>query len=103
MAMLETIRQFAEEQLVASGDAEEARDAHARHFAARETDILALWDSPRHREAHIWFTAELANLRTAFVGPPTTTTSTMPPPSPRTRHSSASSSKITRLSPGPKS
>ena len=65
-SMLETIRQFAEEQLVVSGDAEEARDAHARHFAARETDILALWDSPRQREAHIWFTAELANLRTAF-------------------------------------
>ena len=32
-SMLETIRQFAEEQLVASGSAEEARAAHARHFA----------------------------------------------------------------------
>ena len=65
-SMLETIRQFAEEQLVARGEASEARAAHARHFAEREADILALWDSPRQREAYDWFTAELANLRTAF-------------------------------------
>ena len=65
-AMLETIRQFAEEQLVASGDAVTVRTAHAQHFAAREADILALWDSPRQREAYAWFTTELANLRTAF-------------------------------------
>ena len=32
----------------------------------READILALWDSPRQREAYDWFTVELANLRTAF-------------------------------------
>ena len=37
-----------------------------RYFAGRETDILALWDSPRQREAYDWFTTELANLRTAF-------------------------------------
>jgi predicted ATPase len=65
-AMLETIRQFAEEQLAASGAATEARTAHARYFAGREADILALWDSPRQREAYDWFTIELANLRTAF-------------------------------------
>ena len=65
-SMLETIRQFAEEQLVASGAATEARTAHARHFAGREADILALWDSPRQKEAYTWFTVELANLRTAF-------------------------------------
>jgi predicted ATPase/class 3 adenylate cyclase len=65
-SMLETIRQFAEEQLVASGVADEARTAHARHFAGREADILALWDSPRQRAAYDWFTVELANLRTAF-------------------------------------
>ena len=65
-SMLETIRQFAEEQLVASGSAEEARAAHARHFAGREAEILALWDSPCQREAYTWFTAELANLRTVF-------------------------------------
>jgi predicted ATPase/class 3 adenylate cyclase len=65
-SMLETIRQFAEEQLVASGAAIEVRAAHARHFAGREADILALWDSPRQRAAYDWFRTELANLRTAF-------------------------------------
>ena len=65
-SMLETIRQFAEEQLVASGVADEVRTAHSRYFAGRETDILALWDSPRQRDAYTWFTIELANLRTAF-------------------------------------
>ncbi|HWR47728.1 MAG TPA: NB-ARC domain-containing protein, partial [Pseudonocardiaceae bacterium] len=64
--MLETIRQFAEEQLAASGAADTVRTAHARHFAGREADALALWDSPRQREAYTWFSAELANLRTAF-------------------------------------
>ena len=65
-SMLETIRQFAEEQLAASGTAEEFRAAHARHFAERETDIMTLWDSPSQRDAYKWFKAELANLRTAF-------------------------------------
>jgi predicted ATPase len=65
-SMLETIRQFAEEQLVAGGEASEIRAAHSRYFAGREADILALWDSPRQRETYDWFTIELANLRTAF-------------------------------------
>jgi predicted ATPase len=65
-SMLETIRQFAEEQLVAGGEASEVRAEHSRYFAGREADILALWDSPRQREAYDWFTVELANLRTAF-------------------------------------
>src|SRR5271154_1694280 len=65
-SMLETIRQFAEEQLVARGEASQIRAAHSRYFAGREADILALWDSPRQREAYDWFTVELANLRTAF-------------------------------------
>src|ERR1700719_3953500 len=51
-SMLETIRQFAEDQLVASGTAEQVRTAHARYFAGREADILALWDSPRQRGAY---------------------------------------------------
>jgi predicted ATPase len=65
-SMLETIRQFAEEQLVARGEASEIRAAHSRYFAGREADILALWDSPRQRQALTWVTTELANLRTAF-------------------------------------
>ena len=65
-SMLETIRQFAEDQLVASGEATEFRTRHARYFAGREADILALWDSPRQREAYGWFNTELPNLRAAF-------------------------------------
>ncbi len=65
-SMLETIRQFAEEQLAASGAADAVRAAHAHHFAGKEADVLALWDSPRQREAYEWLDAELANLRTAF-------------------------------------
>jgi predicted ATPase/class 3 adenylate cyclase len=64
-SMLETIRQFAEERLVASGDAQAVRTAHARHFAAREDDILTLWDSPRQGAAYNWVKVEMANLRAA--------------------------------------
>jgi predicted ATPase/class 3 adenylate cyclase len=65
-SMLETIRQFAEEQLVAGGEATEARAAHAHYFAGREADIMALWDSPRQREAYAWLATEFANVRAAF-------------------------------------
>ena len=65
-SMLETIRQFAEEQLVASGLADKIRLAHAAYFAAREADLEALWNSPRQREAYAWFLTELPNLRSAF-------------------------------------
>ena len=65
-SMLETIRQFAEEQLVVGGKADDIRTAHARYFAGREADVLALSDSPQQREAYEWFTAELPNLRAAF-------------------------------------
>ena len=64
--MLETIRQFAAERLDERGDTTTARTLHARHFAAREGDVLALWDSPRQRAAYDWFALELANLRHAF-------------------------------------
>ncbi|MGZ8715020.1 MAG: ATP-binding protein, partial [Mycobacterium sp.] len=65
-SMLQTIRQFANDQLVASDEADEGRTAHARYFAGREADVLALWDGPRQREVYTWFTVELPNLRAAF-------------------------------------
>lgn len=65
-SMLETIRQFAEEQLVSGGAFAEIRAAHSRYFARRETDIMDLWDSPRQREVYDWLAIEMANLRTAF-------------------------------------
>jgi predicted ATPase len=65
-SMLETIRQFAEEQLVLADCGDSARTAHARHFARRQADVSAQWHSPRQRETYDWFTTELANLRTGF-------------------------------------
>ena len=65
-SMLETIRQFAEEQLAAHGQSAEVCTTHARYFADREPDVMSLWDSLRQREAYDWFILELANLRTAF-------------------------------------
>ncbi len=53
-SMLETIRQFAEEKLVAGGEADEVSSQHARYFASREAEILELWDSPSQREAYGW-------------------------------------------------
>ena len=65
-SMLETIRQFAEDELIASGAGDQVRTAHAHYFASRVADVLVLWDSLQQREAYDWFTTELANLRTAF-------------------------------------
>ena len=65
-SMLETIRQFAHDNLVRSGEYDDARTAHSRHFAGHEAEVLAVWDSPRQREAYAWLGVELANLRTAF-------------------------------------
>ena len=64
--MLETIRQFAEEQLADSRRRRGyARAAHSRYFADREADRPKLWDGPRQRESYEWFNLELANLRAA--------------------------------------
>ncbi|OBH92085.1 cyclase [Mycobacterium sp. E2733] len=65
-SMLETIREFAEEQLVARGKAPAVRAAHVRHFAQRATDALDVWDSTNQRQGYAWFSAEMANLRVAF-------------------------------------
>jgi predicted ATPase len=65
-SMLETIRQFAEEQLAARGEGDDARTAHAKYFAEREEAVLDLWNSPRQRSVYVWFYTELANLRAAF-------------------------------------
>jgi predicted ATPase len=85
-AMLETIRQFAEEQLVASGAANTVRTAHARHFAGREADVLALWDSPRSGMPTAGSPPSWPICARRFGGPPTRATSMSPPPSPPTRH-----------------
>jgi predicted ATPase len=65
-SMLETIRQFAEEQLADSGAAAESRTAHARYFAGLETTTMLIWDGPRQPEAYDWFKTEMPNLRSGF-------------------------------------
>ena len=86
-SMLETIRQFAEDQLAADGQAEQTRGAHARYFAGHEADVLALWDSPRQREAYGGSPPSCPICAPLSGGPPTKTTSTPPLPSPNTRDS----------------
>jgi tetratricopeptide (TPR) repeat protein len=63
---LETIREFALEQLAASGEADAIRRRHARHFATQADRILELWASPQQRLAYRSIEAEFPNLRAAF-------------------------------------
>ena len=64
--MLETIRQFAEEQLAATGPIDEVRDRHARYFADQAVAHWDMWDGPRQRVALDWVDIEFANLRVGF-------------------------------------
>jgi predicted ATPase/class 3 adenylate cyclase len=64
--LLETIRQFAEEQLAATGDIADVRDRHAAYYAAQAQAYWEIWDTPRMRVALDWVDLELANLRTGF-------------------------------------
>ena len=65
-SVLETIRQFAEEELAASGGIEAARDRHALRFAHEATARWARWNGPEWRDCGDWLEVELANLRTAL-------------------------------------
>jgi predicted ATPase len=64
--MSETIRQFAQEQLAATGTIGEVRDRHARYFAQLAVAHWGMWDGPSQRGALDWVDAELANLRAGF-------------------------------------
>jgi predicted ATPase len=64
--LLETIRQFAEEQLRATGSLDAVRDRHARYFADQTIAHFEIWDGPRHRVAVDWVDTEFANLRAGF-------------------------------------
>jgi hypothetical protein len=64
--LLETIRQFAEEQLAATNLIADVRDRHARHFAAQAVAYWDIWDGPRQRVATEWAETEIANLRAGF-------------------------------------
>jgi predicted ATPase len=65
-SMLETFRQFGEEQLKAMGESEAARNRHSQYFAADSRTNFELWRSPRQIEAYRWLVRELGNLRAAF-------------------------------------
>jgi predicted ATPase len=64
--LLETIRQFGEEQLGATDNVLEVRDAHARYYASEAQSMWALWDGPGQRDTLIWADVELGNLRSGF-------------------------------------
>ena len=64
--MYETIRQFAEEQLAATADIADVRNAHAAYFAAQAIAYWDVWDGPGIRVALDWVDVEFANLRAGF-------------------------------------
>jgi len=64
--MLETIRQFAEEQLATTGTSNEIRDRHATYFAEQAVAHWDLCSGSRPRAALDWVDLEFANLRAGF-------------------------------------
>ena len=64
--LLETIRQFAEDQLAATGTIDDARDRHARYYAADAIIYAEMWETPRQLDAFAWLRIEFSNLRTGF-------------------------------------
>jgi predicted ATPase/class 3 adenylate cyclase len=64
--LLETIRQFAQEQLAATGTIGEIRDRHARYFAELAVAHWGMWDGPNQRMSLDWVDIEFANLRAGF-------------------------------------
>jgi predicted ATPase/class 3 adenylate cyclase len=65
-SLLETIRQFGEEQLAMTQEIEAVRRCHAEYFAADSRMNFDLWRSPRQIEAYRWLDREMGNLRAAF-------------------------------------
>jgi predicted ATPase/DNA-binding winged helix-turn-helix (wHTH) protein len=64
--LLETIRQFAQEQLALTGAAEAAPRRHAQYFADDCDAHFKIWRSARQHEAYEWLDREMGNLRAAF-------------------------------------
>jgi predicted ATPase/class 3 adenylate cyclase len=61
--LLETIRQFSEERLAATGTSDEVRDRHARYFAGQAIAHWDVWEGPGYDVAVEWLEVEFANLR----------------------------------------
>ncbi len=64
--LLETIRQFAQDQLDATGAGDEVRHRHAHVVANEAVACWRRWDGPGYRAAVDWVEAEFDNLRAAF-------------------------------------
>ena len=64
--VLETIRQFVEDELTTSGSLDVTRDRHAGRFASEARTRWESWNGPRWRDCVDWLEVELANLRVAF-------------------------------------
>lgn len=64
--LLETIRQFVEDQHATSGGLGELRDRHAHHYADQAVAHWDLWDGPGYDTATGWVQAEFENLRAGF-------------------------------------
>ena len=64
--VLETIRQYVEDELTATGLTNATRDRHAEHFASAAAGRWANWNGPEWRDCVDWLEVELANLRAAF-------------------------------------
>jgi predicted ATPase len=65
-SLLDTIRHFALEHLMVSGQGSATRTAHARCMADDSDAWFKVWRSPRQREAYDWLDREMGNLRLAF-------------------------------------
>jgi predicted ATPase len=63
---LETIRQFAADQLAGTGALTDVRDRHCRYFAEQLLRHWEVWDGPDQRTVLDWADAEFGNLRAAF-------------------------------------
>ena len=62
-SVFETIRQFAEDELAATGALDATRDRHAAHFAREAAARWEHWNGPEWRDCVDWVEVELANLR----------------------------------------
>ena len=86
-SILETIRQFAEEQLVASGAATEVRAAQPATSPGAKPTSLQCGTAPASGRRTTGLQPSWPTCAPRFDGPPTTATSMSPPPSRPTRGS----------------
>lgn len=64
--LLETIRQFIEDQQATTGGLGDLRDRHARHYADQVVGWWDIWDGPAYDDATEWVDVEFDNLRAGF-------------------------------------